>query len=70
MGSDTLVTKGQEYIYSSILELVMALDLSSNNFSGSIPSELMALQALQSLIFIKKSVDRKDTGKNRRHEIT
>ncbi|PWA76779.1 receptor like protein 50 [Artemisia annua] len=49
MGSDTLVTKGQEYTYSTTLGLVMNLDLSSNKFSGSIPSELMALKALQSL---------------------
>ncbi|KAJ9540627.1 hypothetical protein OSB04_027133 [Centaurea solstitialis] len=49
MGTAKLVTKGQEYTYSTILGLMMVLDLSSNNFSGSIPSELMALQALQSL---------------------
>ncbi|XP_076895397.1 receptor-like protein EIX2 [Bidens hawaiensis] len=47
--SASFVTKGQEYTYGNILGLVMILDLSSNEFSGSIPSELMALQALQSL---------------------
>ncbi|KAJ0772087.1 putative endo-polygalacturonase [Helianthus annuus] len=47
--SASLVMKGQEYTYSTILGLVMVLDLSSNKFSGSIPVELMALQALQSL---------------------
>ncbi|KAJ0772086.1 putative non-specific serine/threonine protein kinase [Helianthus annuus] len=41
--------KGQEYTYNTILGLVRVLDLSSNKFSGSIPVELMALQALQSL---------------------
>ncbi|XP_024981770.1 receptor-like protein EIX2 [Cynara cardunculus var. scolymus] len=49
LGSASLVTKGREDTYSTILRLVMILDLSSNNFSGHIPSELMTLQALQSL---------------------
>ncbi|KAI3748942.1 hypothetical protein L6452_12394 [Arctium lappa] len=49
IGSASLVKKGQEYTYSTTLGLVMVLDLSCNSFSGSIPSELMALQALQSL---------------------
>ncbi|KAF5773989.1 putative leucine-rich repeat-containing, plant-type, leucine-rich repeat domain superfamily [Helianthus annuus] len=48
-GSASLVVKGQEYTYNTILGLVMVLDLSSNKLSGSIPVELMALQALQSL---------------------
>ncbi|KAJ0551647.1 putative leucine-rich repeat-containing, plant-type, leucine-rich repeat domain superfamily [Helianthus annuus] len=47
--SASLVLKGQEYTYNTILGLVRVLDLSSNKFSGSIPVELMALQALQSL---------------------
>ncbi|KAF5800319.1 putative leucine-rich repeat-containing, plant-type, leucine-rich repeat domain superfamily [Helianthus annuus] len=47
--SASLVMKGQEYTYSTILGLVMVLDLSGNKLSGSIPVELMALQALQSL---------------------
>ncbi|KAM0013060.1 putative leucine-rich repeat-containing, plant-type, leucine-rich repeat domain superfamily [Helianthus debilis subsp. tardiflorus] len=47
--SASLVMKGQEYTYSTILRLVMFLDLSGNKLSGSIPVELMALQALQSL---------------------
>ncbi|XP_071707928.1 receptor-like protein EIX2 [Rutidosis leptorrhynchoides] len=49
VGSASLVTKGQEYTYSTILGFVTSLDLSSNNLSGSIPSELMVLHALQSL---------------------
>ncbi|KAJ9540624.1 hypothetical protein OSB04_027130 [Centaurea solstitialis] len=49
LGSASLVTKGREDTYSTILRLVMIVDLSSNNFSGHIPSELMTLQALQSL---------------------
>ncbi|KAJ9539783.1 hypothetical protein OSB04_026289 [Centaurea solstitialis] len=47
--SASLVTKGREDTYSTILRLVLILDLSSNNFSGQIPSELMSLQALLSL---------------------
>ncbi|KAJ9540190.1 hypothetical protein OSB04_026696 [Centaurea solstitialis] len=49
IGSASLVIKGREDTYSSILGLVFILDLSSNNFSGSIPHELTSLQALQSL---------------------
>ncbi|KAF5800307.1 putative non-specific serine/threonine protein kinase [Helianthus annuus] len=48
--------KGQEYTYNTILGLVMVLDLSSNKFSGSIPIELMALQALQSLNISKNQL--------------
>ncbi|KAJ0471047.1 putative leucine-rich repeat-containing, plant-type, leucine-rich repeat domain superfamily [Helianthus annuus] len=47
--SASLVIKGREDIYSTILQLVMIVDLSSNNLSGGIPSELTALQALRSL---------------------
>ncbi|KAJ9539774.1 hypothetical protein OSB04_026280 [Centaurea solstitialis] len=47
--SASLVTKGREVTYSTILELVMILDLSSNKFSGQIPVELTELHALQSL---------------------
>ncbi|XP_076919275.1 receptor-like protein EIX1 [Bidens hawaiensis] len=49
IGSVSLMMKGHEYTYSTILGMVMVLDLSSNNFAGSIPGELMALHALQSL---------------------
>nr|XP_043639452.1 receptor-like protein EIX2 [Erigeron canadensis] len=49
IGSASLVIKGREDTYSTILGLVKILDLSSNNFFGSIPSELMSLPALQSL---------------------
>ncbi|PWA39317.1 leucine-rich repeat protein [Artemisia annua] len=41
--------KGHEYIYSTNLELVRLLDLSSNNLVGHIPSELTTLIKLQSL---------------------
>uniref|UniRef100_A0A5B6YV36 Uncharacterized protein n=2 Tax=Davidia involucrata TaxID=16924 RepID=A0A5B6YV36_DAVIN len=44
-----LVTKGKEYEYSSILGLVTNMDLSKNNLSGKIPSELTSLLELQSL---------------------
>ncbi|KAL8240915.1 hypothetical protein R6Q59_014270 [Mikania micrantha] len=47
--SDLLVMKGREDTYEDFLGLVMILDLSSNNFSGQIPSELMALRELKSL---------------------
>lgn len=43
------VMKGEEVEYSTILGLVKILDLSSNNFSGEIPNELMALLGLLSL---------------------
>nr|XP_043611568.1 receptor-like protein EIX2 [Erigeron canadensis] len=49
LGSASLVTKGREEEYSTILRLVMILDLSSNKLSGHIPGELMSLHALQSL---------------------
>ncbi|MFS7958429.1 putative leucine-rich repeat-containing, plant-type, leucine-rich repeat domain superfamily [Helianthus anomalus] len=54
--SASLVMKGQEYTYSTILGLVMVLDLSGNKLSGSIPVELMALQALQSLNISKNQL--------------
>ncbi|KAJ0906348.1 putative non-specific serine/threonine protein kinase [Helianthus annuus] len=44
-----LVMKGQEATYVSILGLVTLLDLSSNNLSGRIPSELTTLHKLKSL---------------------
>ncbi|KAJ0729997.1 putative non-specific serine/threonine protein kinase [Helianthus annuus] len=47
--SDSLVMKGREDTYTVFLEIVKLLDLSSNNFSGEIPNELMALQELISL---------------------
>ncbi|KAJ0772084.1 putative leucine-rich repeat-containing, plant-type, leucine-rich repeat domain superfamily [Helianthus annuus] len=49
IGSASLFIKGREDTYSTILGLVLMLDLSSNIFSGSIPRELMDLPALQSL---------------------
>ncbi|KAM0023681.1 putative leucine-rich repeat-containing, plant-type, leucine-rich repeat domain superfamily [Helianthus debilis subsp. tardiflorus] len=45
----SLMIKGREDTYTTILPLVMLVDLSSNKFSGGIPSELTALQALLSL---------------------
>ncbi|PWA65522.1 leucine-rich repeat protein [Artemisia annua] len=47
--SDSLVMKGREDTYSSILPLVLLLDLSNNNLSGHIPSELTALMKLTTL---------------------
>ncbi|KAL8247889.1 hypothetical protein R6Q59_009105 [Mikania micrantha] len=49
LNSASLVIKGREDTYNTLLGLVTAVDLSSNNFSGRIPSTLMALQSLQSL---------------------
>ncbi|KAJ0551691.1 putative non-specific serine/threonine protein kinase [Helianthus annuus] len=46
---DLLVMKGREDNYGSILGLVTLLDLSSNNLSGQIPSELTTLHKLKSL---------------------
>ncbi|KAM0004905.1 putative leucine-rich repeat-containing, plant-type, leucine-rich repeat domain superfamily [Helianthus debilis subsp. tardiflorus] len=46
---DSLVMNGREDTYSSILPLVMLIDLSSNNLTGHIPSELMSLLELKSL---------------------
>nr|XP_043633349.1 receptor-like protein EIX2 [Erigeron canadensis] len=48
-GSDSLVMKGREDTYETILGLVTLLDLSSNNLVGPIPSELTALRELKSL---------------------
>ncbi|XP_071707932.1 receptor-like protein EIX2 [Rutidosis leptorrhynchoides] len=49
IASDLLVMKGREDVYSTILELVMLLDLSGNNLVGNIPSELTSLVMLKSL---------------------
>ncbi|GKB09298.1 leucine-rich repeat-containing protein, partial [Tanacetum coccineum] len=49
LGSASLVTKGRESSYSSILYLVTTLDLSGNCFSGHIPNELMDLEGLRYL---------------------
>ncbi|GKB93566.1 leucine-rich repeat protein [Tanacetum coccineum] len=49
IGSDSLVMKGHEYMYSSILKLMMLLDLSNNNLVGHIPSELTTLIKLKLL---------------------
>lgn len=47
--SASVVTKGVELEYSTILSLVTNIDLSSNNFSGEIPKELTSLVELGSL---------------------
>ncbi|KAL4576007.1 hypothetical protein LXL04_012095 [Taraxacum kok-saghyz] len=47
LGSASLVTKGREFEYSTILYLVTTLDLSGNNFSGPIPRELVGLVGLR-----------------------
>ncbi|XP_076909787.1 receptor-like protein EIX2 [Bidens hawaiensis] len=49
VGSASLVIKGREDLHSTILGLVLIVDLSSNNLSGGIPRELMTLHSLQSL---------------------
>ncbi|GJY36051.1 putative leucine-rich repeat domain, L domain-like protein [Tanacetum coccineum] len=49
IATDLLVTKGRENTYSTILQCVMLLDLSSNNLTGHIPSELTTLVKLNSL---------------------
>ncbi|GKA25953.1 leucine-rich repeat protein, partial [Tanacetum coccineum] len=48
-GSVLLVTKGRLSAYSTILYLVTTIDLSKNQFSGSIPSELVELSGLRYL---------------------
>ncbi|XP_076926337.1 receptor-like protein EIX2 [Bidens hawaiensis] len=48
-GSASLVMKGREDTDSTILGFVLIVDLSSNNLTGHIPSELMALHSLLSL---------------------
>ncbi|KAI3720887.1 hypothetical protein L2E82_31885 [Cichorium intybus] len=49
LGSASLVTKGRESSYSTILYLVTTLDLSGNRFSGDIPDEVMDLVGLRYL---------------------
>ncbi|KAM0066248.1 putative non-specific serine/threonine protein kinase [Helianthus debilis subsp. tardiflorus] len=49
IAGDSLVTNGREDTYSSIIPLVILIDLSSNNLTGYIPSELMSLMELKSL---------------------
>ncbi|KAF8412996.1 hypothetical protein HHK36_000968 [Tetracentron sinense] len=44
-----LVTKGRESEYRSILRFVRSIDLSNNNLSGVIPSEISSLSTLSSL---------------------
>ncbi|KAF4380266.1 hypothetical protein F8388_024559 [Cannabis sativa] len=45
----SVVVKGRESQYNTILYLLCTLDLSRNNLSGEIPEELASLDALQSL---------------------
>ncbi|XP_071725986.1 receptor-like protein 6 [Rutidosis leptorrhynchoides] len=47
--SMTLTNKGVKTEYEKILNTFIAIDLSSNNFTGPIPRELQDLQGLQSL---------------------
>ncbi|PWA83465.1 Leucine-rich repeat-containing protein [Artemisia annua] len=47
LGSASLVAKGRELKYTSILYLVTTLDLSGNKLYGSIPKELMGLLGLR-----------------------
>ncbi|XP_073101357.1 receptor-like protein EIX1 [Elaeis guineensis] len=44
-----ITTKGIEIEYTSVLALIMSIDLSDNNLSGIIPSELVNLHGLCSL---------------------
>ncbi|XP_050240935.1 receptor-like protein EIX2 [Quercus robur] len=44
-----LTVKSKELVYSTILRLVKLLDLSSNNLSGEIPTEVTSLVGLQGL---------------------
>ncbi|KAL5735932.1 hypothetical protein ACOSQ2_030720 [Xanthoceras sorbifolium] len=52
----SVVRRGIEYEYSTILNLVRVIDLSKNNFSGEIPREVTALKALQLLNFSYNSL--------------
>ncbi|XP_057793274.1 receptor-like protein EIX1 [Salvia miltiorrhiza] len=47
--SATIVKKGSEMEYDTILSLVTSIDLSKNNLSGDIPNELISLVELGSL---------------------
>ncbi|GKC38598.1 putative leucine-rich repeat protein [Tanacetum coccineum] len=59
IASDLLVTKGREDTYSTILQFVMLLDLSSNNLTGHIPSELTTLVKLNSLNLSRNQLTRR-----------
>ncbi|KAM0066197.1 putative leucine-rich repeat-containing, plant-type, leucine-rich repeat domain superfamily [Helianthus debilis subsp. tardiflorus] len=47
IAGESLVMKGRQDTYDTILGLVMLLDLSSNNFSGHIPNEITTLKMLK-----------------------
>ncbi|KAK6138248.1 hypothetical protein DH2020_027995 [Rehmannia glutinosa] len=47
--SASMVTKGRQLLYDTILPLVTNIDLSQNNLSGDIPKELTSLVELRSL---------------------
>ncbi|CAL9183661.1 unnamed protein product [Musa hybrid cultivar] len=47
--SISLIMKGQDLIFSSILYLVNIIDLSNNNLTGEIPIEIGSLSTLQTL---------------------
>ncbi|PWA98923.1 leucine-rich repeat protein [Artemisia annua] len=49
ISSVSLVMKGREYIYTTILKFMKFLDLSNNNLVGHIPGELTTLVKLKSL---------------------
>ncbi|WCJ29602.1 Receptor-like protein EIX2 [Euphorbia peplus] len=49
MESTSLVMKGNMMEYNTILRLVRSIDLSDNNFSGKIPTEITNLEGLGSL---------------------
>ncbi|KAJ9540628.1 hypothetical protein OSB04_027134 [Centaurea solstitialis] len=54
--SESLMMKGREDVYNTILPLVMMMDLSGNNFVGEIPSELTVLRGLKSLNLSRKQL--------------
>ncbi|CAL9183671.1 unnamed protein product, partial [Musa hybrid cultivar] len=51
----SLVTKGDEFSFSTILNLVKSIDLSDNELSGVIPTEIGSLFALQTLNLSRNS---------------
>ncbi|XP_065011583.1 receptor-like protein EIX1 [Musa acuminata AAA Group] len=55
--SISLVTKGDEFSFSTILRFVKSIDLSNNDLSGVIPPEIGSLFALQTLNLSRNSFE-------------
>ncbi|XP_064966887.1 receptor-like protein EIX2 [Musa acuminata AAA Group] len=55
--SISLVTKGDEFSFSTILRFVKSIDLSNNDLSGMIPPEIGSLFALQTLNLSRNSFE-------------